>query len=59
MMSDVGDIDDMVKNCIYLLEDAKRLAKFKSQAKRRAHDFSIDKILPLYEQLYQQVITHA
>ena len=59
MMSDVGDIDDMVKNCIYLLEDTQRLAKFKGQAKRRAHDFSIDKILPLYEQLYQQVITHA
>jgi len=59
MMSDVGDIDDMVKNCIYLLEDTQRLAKFKGQAKRRAHDFSIDKILPLYEQLYQQVITQA
>ena len=59
MMSNVGDIDDMVKNCIYLLEDTQRLAKFKGQAKRRAHDFSIDKILPLYEQLYQQVINHA
>jgi N-acetyl-alpha-D-glucosaminyl L-malate synthase BshA len=58
MMSDVGDIDDMVKNCIYLLEDSSRLAKFKSQAKRRAQDFSIDKVLPLYEQLYQKVITH-
>ena len=59
MMSDVGDIDDMVKNCIYLLEDTQRLAKFKGQAKRRAHDFSIDKILPLYEQLYQRVITQS
>ena len=56
MMSDVGDIDDMVKNCIYLLEDEQRLAKFKSQAKRRAQDFAIDKILPLYEKLYQSVI---
>jgi N-acetyl-alpha-D-glucosaminyl L-malate synthase BshA len=58
MMSDVGDIEDMVKNCIYLLEDASRLSKFKRQAIRRAKDFSIDKILPLYEQLYQKVITH-
>jgi glycosyltransferase involved in cell wall biosynthesis len=58
-MSDVGDIDDMVKNCIYLLEDSRRLTKFKSQAKRRAQDFSIDKILPLYEQLYQKVITQS
>ncbi len=59
MMSDVGDIEDMVKNCIYLLEDTRRLAKFKGQAKRRAQDFSIDKILPLYEQLYQKVIKHV
>ena len=59
MMSDVGDIEDMVKNCIYLLEDASRLSKFKSQAIRRAQDFSIDKILPLYEQLYQKVITQS
>jgi N-acetyl-alpha-D-glucosaminyl L-malate synthase BshA len=59
MMSDVGDIEDMVKNCIYLLEDSGRLSKFKSQAIRRAQDFSIDKILPLYEQLYQKVITQS
>ena len=59
MMSDVGDIDDMVKNCIYLLEDSRRLSKFKDQAKRRAQDFSLDKILPLYEQLYQKVITES
>jgi L-malate glycosyltransferase len=56
MMSDVGDIEDMVKNCVYLLEDSSRLAKFKNQAKRRAEDFSIDKILPLYENLYQSVL---
>lgn len=57
MMSDVGDIEDMVKNCIYLLEDGKRLSKFKSQAMRRAEDFSIEKILPMYEKLYQSVLT--
>jgi len=57
MMSDVGDIEDMVKNCIYLLEDSTRLSRFKSQAIRRAQDFSIDKILPLYEKLYQKVLT--
>lgn len=56
MMSDVGDIEDMVKNCIYLLEDGNRLSKFKAQAIRRAEDFSIDKILPLYEKLYQSVL---
>jgi N-acetyl-alpha-D-glucosaminyl L-malate synthase BshA len=59
MMSNVGDIDDMVKNCIYLLEDGRRLTKFKNQARRRAADFSIDKILPLYEKLYQSVLNEG
>ena len=59
MMSAVGDIDDMVKNCIYLLEDSARLAKFQTQAKRRAKDFAIDKILPLYEKLYQSVLDRS
>ena len=59
MMSDVGDIEDMVKNCIYLLEDGNRLSKFKAQAIRRAEDFSIDKILPLYEKLYQSVLVKS
>lgn len=56
MMSDVGDIDDMVKNCVYLLSDAKRLIKFKEQARKRAEDFSLEKILPQYEKLYQTVL---
>jgi N-acetyl-alpha-D-glucosaminyl L-malate synthase BshA len=59
MMSDVGDIEDMVKNCVYLLEDSKRLSKFKTQAIRRAQDFNLDKILPLYEKLYQSVVTKS
>jgi N-acetyl-alpha-D-glucosaminyl L-malate synthase BshA len=56
MMSDVGDIDDMVKNCVYLLSDSKRLSKFKQQARKRAEDFTLEKILPQYEKLYQTVL---
>jgi N-acetyl-alpha-D-glucosaminyl L-malate synthase BshA len=56
MMSDVGDVEDMAKNCIYLLSDEKRLAKFKDQARKRAEDFSLEKILPQYEKLYQTVL---
>jgi N-acetyl-alpha-D-glucosaminyl L-malate synthase BshA len=56
MMSDVGDIDDMVKNCVYLLSDNKRLSKFKQQARKRAEDFTLEKILPQYEKLYQTVL---
>lgn len=58
MMSDVGDIDDMVKNTLFLLSDEKRLAKFKKQAKQRAFDFDLKKILPMYEKLYEQLLTN-
>jgi N-acetyl-alpha-D-glucosaminyl L-malate synthase BshA len=56
MMSNVGDIEDMAKNVLFLLSDDKRLAKFSAQAKQRAADFSIGKILPMYEKVYQSVL---
>jgi glycosyltransferase involved in cell wall biosynthesis len=46
----------MVKNCVYLLSDSKRLSKFKQQARKRAEDFTLEKILPQYEKLYQTVL---
>jgi L-malate glycosyltransferase len=55
MMSDVGDVDDMVKNSIYLLEDQKRWEKFSKSAKKRAAEFDLHAILPLYERLYESV----
>ena len=55
-MSDVGDIDDMAKNAIYILEDEKRLLKFKQQALNHARKFDIWQILPLYEKIYENVI---
>src|SRR5437764_14535850 len=45
-MSNVGDIDDMAKNAVYILEDEKRLAQFKQQALARAKEFDIKKIMP-------------
>ena len=56
MMSNVGDIDDMVKNTIYLLEDEKRLQTFKENAFKRAQEFDIEKILPMYEKIYASVL---
>lgn len=56
MMSDVGDVEDMIKNTLYLLDNDARLTKFKKQAKERAYDFDLSKILPMYEQLYQDVL---
>jgi N-acetyl-alpha-D-glucosaminyl L-malate synthase BshA len=55
-LSDVGDIESMARNAVDLLSDAKKLALFRVQAKERAALFSLDKILPQYEHLYQEVI---
>jgi N-acetyl-alpha-D-glucosaminyl L-malate synthase BshA len=41
MMSDVGDVDDMAKNAIYLLSDRQRLEKFRKQSYARAMEFTI------------------
>ncbi len=59
MMSHVGDVEDMAKNAKYLLSDETRLAKFKLKARERAIEFSIEKILPQYEALYNSVLETA
>jgi len=55
-LSNVGDVEDMAKNAIHILEDEKRHAQFKANAYEQAKKFDIKKILPLYEKLYQQVV---
>ena len=55
-MSDVGDIDDMAKNGIHILEDDTRLLQFKKNALEHAKTFDIQRILPLYQALYEKVL---
>lgn len=54
-LSNVGDIEDMSKNAICLLEDENRLTHFKANAFEQAKKFDIKKILPIYEGLYKEV----
>ena len=56
MMSNVGDVKDMAKNTIFVLEDAERFKQFKQQAYERALEFDISKILPIYEGVYAKAI---
>lgn len=58
-LSNVGDVDEMAKNAVYLLSDEKRLEKFKQQAFDEAHRFSIESILPKYEKMYLRVIKNG
>jgi len=53
--SNVGDTETMAKNAIYILEDDQRLEEFKLRAHENARKFSIEKILPLYEEVYRAV----
>lgn len=55
-MSNVGDIDDMAKNAIYILEDNARLEQFRKNAYEQAKKFDIPQILPMYEKLYGSLV---
>lgn len=54
-LSNVGDYADMAKNAIYILENEERHQLFAKNAKLRAADFDLKKILPAYENLYEEV----
>ena len=51
-LSNLGDVEDMAKNAISILKDAKVLDAFKENAKVHAKQFSLDNILPVYEEIY-------
>lgn len=53
-LSDVGDVADMAKNAIAILEDDGVLEQFKENAAREAKRFDIQKVLPLYEEVYRK-----
>lgn len=55
LMSDVGDINDMAKNALFILKE-ENLPAFKAAALARAKEFEIHKILPQYEAFYDQII---
>lgn len=54
-LSNVGDTDEMANNAIYILEDDNRLKEFKMNAFNFSKKFSIENILPLYEDVYRAV----
>lgn len=58
-MSAVGDVEDMAANAIYMLKDDQILKTFKQNALKRAADFDIHRILPMYERIYEQVTEEA
>ncbi|QSE97353.1 N-acetyl-alpha-D-glucosaminyl L-malate synthase BshA [Fulvivirga lutea] len=57
-LSKVGDVEDMTKNALYILDPA-NLPEFKKNALNRAKEFDISRILPLYENLYEKVVANT
>ena len=56
-LSDVGNVDEMAKNAIKILENKATLTEFKANAFATAKKFDIQNILPLYEELYLRAIS--
>ncbi|MCO6486220.1 MAG: N-acetyl-alpha-D-glucosaminyl L-malate synthase BshA [Saprospiraceae bacterium] len=54
-----GAVGPMARHAIELLGDTEKLARFRRQAYEQAQRFSLDKILPLYEQCYHRVLEQA
>lgn len=55
-LSDVGNIDEMVSNALYILRDDAMLETFKSNAKAASKKFNIHEIVPHYEAVYEQAL---
>jgi N-acetyl-alpha-D-glucosaminyl L-malate synthase BshA len=55
-LSNVGDIESMSHNAIYILSDNDRLNRFKKAAIAQAGKFEKQHIIPQYERLYCEVI---
>ncbi len=54
-LSNVGDVEDMTRKALFVL-DKNNLPTFKENALKRAKEFDIANIRPLYEKVYQRVL---
>ncbi len=55
-LSDIGNVEEMAENALKILANDDTLNKFREGAYNEAKKFDIHSILPIYEELYQQVI---
>lgn len=55
-LSNVGDTEDMAINTLKILKDDAQLKQFKDNSLNRSHYFDIEKILPMYEAVYNELV---
>ncbi len=53
-LNEIGDVDGMAANAISILKNDAVLQRFKAQARNEAQQFDIDKIVPMYEEVYHK-----
>lgn len=55
-LSNVGDVEDMAKHALEILKEDNDLQRFKENALEQAKKFDRKNIIPLYEELYEEVL---
>lgn len=55
-LSNVGDVEDMALNALKILSSDATLSKFKSNAFEVAKQFTVEKIVPIYEAVYEEAL---
>ena len=56
-LSGVGNIEDMAQKSLHILSDDQRLETFKKAAIEHSRSFEKSRIIPLYEELYEEVLS--
>jgi N-acetyl-alpha-D-glucosaminyl L-malate synthase BshA len=56
-LSNVGDVDDMTKNALYILSNATRLQTFKDNSRKESLKFDLHNIVPQYEAIYEDTLS--
>ena len=57
-LNDVGDIEGMIASVLNILKDKDTLARFKTNALEHSQKFELNKIVPVYENLYLSLVKH-
>ena len=57
-LNDVGDIEGMIASVLTILKDKDTLASFKTNALEHSQKFELNKIVPVYENLYLSLVKH-
>ncbi|WGK64777.1 N-acetyl-alpha-D-glucosaminyl L-malate synthase BshA [Croceiramulus getboli] len=55
-LSAVGAVEEMAQHALAILKEPATLKRFKKQAREEAARFDIEKVVPLYEQLYEDLL---